>query len=72
MLGDMLKIVIEEYKHKPRKYKGKGMTKEMFFLPVIPWKWTLYDGLKVLTYGYCHTEEQAEITANGALKPYRL
>lgn len=70
MLGDMLKVVIEEYKHKPKMYKGKDMTKEMFFLPVIPWKWTLYNGLKILTYGYCHTEEQAEIAANGALKSY--
>jgi hypothetical protein len=66
-----MKVVIEEYKHKPRMYKGKDMTKEMFFLPAIPWKWTLYRGLKVITYGYCHTEEQAEIAASGALKYYR-
>lgn len=72
MLGDMLKVVIEEYKHKPRMYKGKDMTKEMFFLPVIPWKWTIYDGAKVKTYGYTHTQEQAELASNRSLKSYSL
>lgn len=66
----ILKIVIEEYVHKPRLYKGKDMTKEMFFLPVIPWKWSLYSGLKVITYGYAHTEEDANLSANRAIKQY--
>lgn len=51
-------------------YKGKDMTKDMFIFPAIPWKWTLYKGEKVLTYGYCHTEEQAEKAANGAINRY--
>jgi len=51
-------------------YKGKDMTKEMFFLPVIPWKWTLYNGLRVVGFGYTHTEEDANRTANGALRDY--
>lgn len=62
-----MKIVIELYEHKPRVYKGKDMTKDMFFLPAIPWKWTIYNGLKVVTYGYCHTEDQANKAANGAI-----
>jgi hypothetical protein len=65
-----MKIVIEEYVHKQRMYKGKDMTKEMFFLPVIPWKWTLYNGFKVISFGYAHTEEDANRTANGALRDY--
>ena len=65
-----LKIVIEEYVHKPRVYKGKDMTKEMFFLPAIPWQWTLYNGSKVVTYGYAHTEEDANKMANQAINQY--
>jgi hypothetical protein len=62
MLGDMLKVVIEEYVEKKR---------VGFYMPAIPWKWTLYDGSKVVRYGYCHTEEEAETAVNGALKTYR-
>jgi len=66
-----LKVVIEQYSHKPRLYKGKDMTKEMFFLPVIPWQWSLYNGLKVVTYGYAHSEEDANRLANQAINQYR-
>jgi hypothetical protein len=66
-----VKIVIEEYKHKPRMYKGKDMTKDMFFFPAIPWKWTLYNGSKVVKFGYTHTEEDANRAANQALKGHR-
>ncbi len=62
MLGDMLKVVIEEYVEKKR---------VGFYMPAIPWKWTLYDGSKVVRYGYCHTEEEAEAAVNGALKAYK-
>ena len=62
MLGDMLKVIIEEYVEEKR---------VGFYMPAIPWKWTLYDGSKVVRYGYCHTEEEAETAVNGALKTYR-
>ena len=62
MLGDMLKVIIEEYVEEKR---------VGFYMPAIPWKWTLYDGLKVVRYGYCHTEEEAEAAVNGALKAYK-
>ncbi len=62
MLGDMLKVIIEEYVEEKR---------VGFYMPAIPWKWTLYDGLKVVTYGYCHTEEEADIMANSALNTYK-
>lgn len=65
-----MKIVIEEYVHKPRVYKGKDMTKEMFFLPPIPWKWTLYNGAKIVRYGYAHTEDDANKMANQAINQY--
>lgn len=65
-----MKIVIEEYKHKPRMYKGKDMTKDMFFFPPIPWKWTLYNGSKVVGFGYTHTEEDANKAANQAINRY--
>ena len=67
----VLKIVIEKHKHKPRMYKGKDMTKEMFFLPVIPWKWEIWDGPNILTYGYVHTEDDANKMANKAINQYR-
>lgn len=66
----MMKVVIEEYVHKPRVYKGKDMTKEMFYLPAIPWKWTLYNGAKIVRYGYTHSEEEAERMANQAINQY--
>lgn len=71
MQNAKLKISIEEYKHKPRMYKGKDMTKEMFFLPPIPWKWTLYNGSKVVGFGYTHTEDDANKAANKAINQYR-
>ena len=66
-----MKIVIEEYKHKPRMYKGKDMTKDMFFLPPIPWKWTLYNGSMVVGFGYTFTEEDANLMANQTLNSYK-
>ena len=66
----ILKIVIEKHVHKPKMYKGKDMTKNMFFLPAIPWKWTLYNGLRVVGFGYTYTEEDANKSANGALRDY--
>lgn len=65
-----MKIVVEEYVHKPRPYKGKDMTKDMFFLPAIPWKWTLYNGAKIVRYGYAHTEDDANKMANQAINQY--
>jgi hypothetical protein len=62
-----VKIVIEKYKHKPRMYKGKDMTKEMFFFPAIPWRWTLYKGSEVVGFGYTHTEEDANTAVNKAI-----
>ena len=67
----MFKIVIEKYVHKPKIYKGKDMTKDMFLLPVIPWKWTLYADSNIVSYGYTHTEEDANILANQAINQYR-
>jgi len=65
-----LKIVIEEYTP-PKKSNGKLVKNEKkFFLPPIPWQWTLYNGSKVLSFGYCHTEEDAEIKANSALRDF--
>ena len=64
-----MKIVIEEYKSQP-KSKSKKFKDERFTLPPIPWKWTLYNGLKVVGFGYAHTEEDANKMANGALRDY--
>ena len=33
-------------------------------MPVIPWKWTVYDGPKIVQFGYTHTEEDAKKIAN--------
>lgn len=51
-------------------YKGKDMTKDMFFFPAMPWKWTIYDGSKVKTYGYTHTEEEAKRIGSDSLRKY--
>jgi len=66
----ILKVVIEEHIRKPRMYKGRDMTKEMFYLPAIPWQWTLYDGLKIVSMGYAHTEDDANRLANQAINQY--
>lgn len=64
----MYKVVIEKYKA-PTKKSGKAVKNEnKFFLPPIPWKWTVYDGFKVVRFGYTHTEDDANLSANAALK----
>ena len=63
MLGDMLKVVIEEYVEQKR---------AGFYMPVIPWKWTVLQGNKIMTYGYTHTQEEAEEASNRALRNYSL
>jgi hypothetical protein len=66
-----IKIVIEEYKP-PTKSSGKVVKNDnKFFLPPIPWKWTLYDGFKVVGFGYVHTEDHANLMANEALLNYK-
>jgi len=56
-----MKITIEEYVA-PDKARKKD-----FYLPPIPWKWTLTNKDKILSFGYCHTEDQANQAANMAL-----
>ena len=68
----LVKIVIEEYKHKPKMYKGKDMSKSMFLFPAIPWKWTLYKGSTVMGFGYSFSEEHANLMANTALSKYKV
>jgi hypothetical protein len=66
-----MKVIIEEYTP-PKKPSGKLVKNEKkFFLPPIPWQWTLYDGAKIVTYGYTHTEEDANKMANQAINQYR-
>jgi len=65
-----LKIVIEKYTP-PKKSNGRLVKNEKkFFLPPIPWHWSLYNGLKIVSFGYTHTEEDANKMANGALRDY--
>lgn len=45
--------------------------KDAFYLPPIPWKWTLLKGSKVVGFGYCHTEEQANEMANQSLNYFK-
>jgi hypothetical protein len=60
-------IGIEQYKA-PTKKNGKAVKNEnKFFLPPISWKWTVYAGFDVVTYGYAHTREDAELAANRAI-----
>jgi len=54
-----MNTVIEEYTPKDR---------SGFYMPVVPWKWTVYDGLNILGFGYTHTEEDAKKMANETMK----
>ena len=45
--------------------------KDAFYLPPIPWQWTLLRNDLVISFGYCHTEEQANEMANRSLNYYR-
>ena len=71
----ILKIVIEEYVSPFKKGKNGGRSPKRlqtnFRMDPIPWKWTLYDGLNIVSYGYTHTEEDANISANQAINQYR-
>ena len=60
----IVNLSIEEYKAKPNKDEGA------FIFPAIPWKWTVYDGSKIKTYGYAHTEEDANRIGSEALRKY--
>ena len=65
-----IKVVVEKYKP-PLKPSGKPVkNNNKFYLPAIPWSWTLYSGSRVLRFGYCHTEEDANLMANRALKDF--
>ncbi len=44
----------------PNNKKDKGQ----LLLPAMPWKWTVYKGLDILTFGYTHTKESAELIAD--------
>jgi hypothetical protein len=70
-----LKIVIEEYVSPFKKGKNGGRSpkrlKTNFRLDPIPWKWTLYDGFNIVSYGYTHTEDDANKMANRAINQYR-
>jgi hypothetical protein len=59
-----INVVIEKYEATNKIVDNK------FYLPAIPWKWTIYDGSKVIRYGYAHTEEQAKEAIDGALKSF--
>lgn len=68
---DKLVKVIEEYTP-PTKSNGKPVKYEKkFFLPPIPWKWTVYVGFDVVTYGYCYSQEDANMAADKAINQYR-
>ena len=62
-----LSIAYEEYKE-PVKSNGKAVkNSKKFYLPPMPWKWTIYRGFDVVTFGYAHTREDAEEAANKAI-----
>jgi len=69
-----IKIVIEKYVSKYKKGPNNGRSPKKlesnFMLEAIPWKWTLFSGNDILTYGYTHTEEDANRMANRALKDF--
>lgn len=68
---DKLVKVIKEYTP-PTKKNGKAVKNEdKFFLPAIPWKWTVYKGFDIVTYGYTHTQEDANKMADQAINQYR-
>jgi len=53
---------IEEYVpklEKPNSYRNPKIIKG-FKLDPMPYKWTLYNHGEILTYGYCHSQKQAE------------
>jgi hypothetical protein len=71
----MFKIVIEKYVSRYKKGPNNGRSPKRletnFMLDPIPWKWTLYADSNIVSYGYTHTEEDANISANQAINQYR-
>jgi len=62
-----MRIEIEEYVP-PTKSDG-SLVKNKFLFPPIPWKWTVFNKRgSILTYGYCHTEEDAIRMSQDACK----
>jgi hypothetical protein len=57
-------IKIEEFDY-------SSIKRNAFYLPPIPWKWTLTKSGKVIGFGYCHTEEDANRMASQSLNNFK-
>lgn len=55
---------IEEYVTKfkagPNNGRSPKRLESNFRFDPLPYQWTIYNNGNILTYGYCHTREQAE------------
>lgn len=41
---------------KIEEFDPSTIKKDAFYLPPIPWQWTLLKNNQIITFGYCHTE----------------
>jgi len=46
--------------HEIEEYNGAEDKRSAFRFDSMPYKWTIYKHGEVLTYGYCHSQTQAE------------
>jgi hypothetical protein len=56
---------------KIEEFDPSSIKKNAFYLPPIPWQWTLLKDNQIITFGYCHTEEQANDMANKSLNYFK-
>ena len=56
---------------KIEEFDPSSIKKDAFYLPPIPWQWTLLKNNVIITFGYCHTEEQANEMANQSLNYFK-
>lgn len=65
-----LSIAYEEYKEPVKSNGNPVKNSKKFYLPPMPWKWTIFKGFDVVTFGYAHTRQDAETAANHAISQY--
>jgi hypothetical protein len=55
-------------KHIPYITKKDKRNQDRFILPCMTWTWSIGSKGKILTYGYCHTQEEAYHVAKDELR----
>ena len=60
MIYHEIEEYVPKFKAGPNNGRSPSKLETNFKLDAMPYKWTLYNHGEILTYGYCHSQKQAE------------